>query len=73
MTQEEMITAHDGLEDGVYLVMVFDGGLKQHGIFTKFENAKAWMGTFPSSYNCLCAPFVLDNPDYGNVKKEEMQ
>lgn len=71
---EEMMAAHDALEDGVYLVEVFNKEqFIQHGIFSNSKKAQEWMRSLPNEYTCMCAPFILDNPDYGNVKKSEMQ
>ncbi len=70
----EMMAAHDALEDGVYLVEVFDKEkFLQHGIFSDSTKAREWMHSLPSEFKCICAPFILDNPECGNVKKSEMQ
>lgn len=71
---EEMIKKHDELENGVYLVEVFCRGVfVQHGIFTTSNKARAWMELLPQDMACVCAPFVLDMPDFGNIKRESMQ
>lgn len=70
----EMMAAHDALEGGVYLVEVFHyEQFIQHGIFSNSVVARAWMNTLPNEYTCMCAPFILDHPDFGNMKTEEMQ
>lgn len=70
----EMMAAHDALDDGVYLVEVFDKEkFIQHGIFDHSQKAREWMHSLPNEYTCLCAPFVLNAPNYGNVKKEDLQ
>lgn len=70
----DMMAEHDAREDGVYLVEVF---LKEefikHGLFSQSAKAQDWMRSLPNEYTCLCAPFVLDAPDLGNVDKEKMQ
>ncbi len=69
-----MIAAHDALDSGVYIVETWvDGSLGQHGVFTTSEKAIAWMETLPGDVKCICAPFVLDHPEFGNTPKEEMQ
>lgn len=70
----EMMAEHDALEGGVYLVEVFHlEKFIQHGIFSNSVVAREWMRSLPSEYSCLCAPFVLNHPDFGNVKKGNMQ
>ena len=72
--KEEMIEAHDALDGGVYIVMVFENGaLNRHAVFSTMEKAKNWMDSHPGNISCLCAPFVIDNPEYGNIPKNEMQ
>lgn len=72
--QKEMMSAHDALDDGVYLVAIFDKEtLKQQAVFTTFAKAKEWIDTFPHNLSCLCAPFVLDAPELGNSHKKDMQ
>lgn len=69
--RQKMLEAHDALESGVYLVEMFEKGkFRQHGIFTTSALATAWMESFPEC-DCVCAPFVLDEPAYGNVVKED--
>lgn len=70
----QMMAAHDALETGVYLVEIFlKGEFVKHGIFSNSQKARDWMHTFSHDHDCLCAPFVLDSPEYGDKKKEEMQ
>lgn len=72
MNESEMMAAHDGRDDGVYLVFAFGPeGKEKHGVFSTSIKAAEWMASLPE-YNCCCAPFIVDEPDYGNVKKEEM-
>lgn len=68
----KFVDTHDAAPGGVWLVEVFHkDAFIAHGVFSKFDLAKAWMGGQPSEYACLCAPFVVDHPDFGNVRKEE--
>ncbi len=70
----DMMAEHDAREGGVYLVEVFDKEkFIQHGIFSNSEKAREWIHALPNHLTCICAPFVLDHPDLGTVKKEDMQ
>ncbi len=67
------MAGHDALENGVYLVQIFlKGEFKAQAIFSHSEKAREWMFTFPHDHDCLCAPFILDAPEVGEVKKEDM-
>lgn len=70
--QYTFYATHDAHPDGVYLVEVFAGEkFVQHGIFREFEKASEWMKSLPSEYACLCAPFVLNEPEFGNTPSKE--
>ncbi len=74
MTIEDDLAAHDDKEDGVYLVEIFEKEkFIQHAIFSVFEKAKSWMGGLPTKYTCMCAPFIVDEPDAGKRGKGELQ
>ncbi len=74
MTIEEDIETHDAKEDGVYLVQVFEREVFiKHAIFSVFEKAKAWIHELPREYTCMCAPFILDQPEAGDRQKEDLQ
>lgn len=69
---QTMMHAHDALESGVYLVEVWHGNkILLHAVFSTVAKAQEWMDTLLDEYQCLCAPFVVDMPDYGNVPKKE--
>lgn len=73
MTIEDDIATHDAKEDGVYLVQVFEKEkFIKHAIFSVFEKAKAWIYELPREYTCQCAPFILDNPEAGERKEEDL-
>ncbi len=73
MTIEQDIENHDNREGGVYLVEVFHREkFIRHAVFSKFEKAKLWIHDLPKEYTSMCAPFVLDQPEYGVLDKEEM-
>ncbi len=66
----DMMAAHDALEGGVYIVEVFlKGDFIKHGVFSHSSKAQEWMRSLPNEYTCMAAPFVLDEPDFGNIKK----
>ncbi len=71
---QEMMKEHDAREDGVYLVEVFDKDVFiQHGIFNNSALAQTWMRSLPNKYTCMCAPFIMNQPDVGSVEKKDMQ
>jgi hypothetical protein len=37
-----------------------------HGIFGAIENAEAWADTFDDEWTFLFAPYVVDEPGFGN-------
>lgn len=73
MNDERAMENHDALPTGVYLVEAWrNGEFVQHGVFSTSVVAKAWMNGLPEDHVCFCAPFVLDEPTFGNVRKEEL-
>ncbi len=74
MSIEEDIENHDAKEDGVYLVQVFEKDkFIKHAIFSVFEKAKIWINDLPREFTCICAPFILDEPEAGDRKKDDLQ
>ena len=40
------------------------------GIFSSIEKAHAWRDTLGDEWTCIFAPYVVDEPDYGNVTRK---
>ena len=62
---------HDADPLGVYLVTIFPQ--ERNGIFTTKAAAEAWTATFPDDCSALYCPYVLNEPDYGNIPKSQQQ
>lgn len=60
----------DDHPDGVIVVQAYDNNEEVGmGIFSNEENANKWLNSLPEHYVCVVMPYVIDEPDYGNVEK----
>lgn len=59
---------------GVYIVSIFrEGAVVGHGVFSTKAKVKEWADKpeFDDAA-ALIVPFVIDEPDFGNIPKKEM-
>lgn len=56
---------HDAHPQGVYLVTVYPE--QRTAVFKTKAAADAWLATLPDESTAVVAPFVIDEPDFGNV------
>lgn len=65
---QEFYRRHRGGSGNVILAMVVDEDGHDHfGVFSTIEKANAWCERFEGG-NSVCAPLVVDEPDYGNTE-----
>lgn len=66
---------HRGGSGAVVLVIAQsdrDGG-QLFGVFGSIETARSWMDRLPKQYVSIVAPFIVDDPDWGNEAAEATQ
>ena len=74
--KDEFFARHRGGTGNVVVAWVLkDGERDQISVFGSIEQANAWANRFneDDGYVCVFVPFVVDEPDYGNVPKRERQ
>lgn len=63
---------HRGGSGAVVVVYVYrdNGGPNEPpwrtGIFGSIETAQEWRRAFGDDYTCVIAPYIVDDPDWGN-------
>ena len=64
----EYFNAHRGGSGQVVTVTaIHDLSEEQRlGIFGSIEKAKAWRDTLGDTWTCVYAPFIVDDPEFGN-------
>lgn len=68
-TQDDFYAQMDANPLGVYLVEVYDGLERRHlALFSTIEKAKKYCDT--QSGSTVCCPFIIDEPDFGNARKQ---
>ncbi|MCV0395466.1 MAG: hypothetical protein K5872_22220 [Rhizobiaceae bacterium] len=58
---------HCSAAGGVIVVHIHDGEGCQMGVFSSFNTAQEWIDRFDDAHQAVVVPYVLDEPDYGNV------
>lgn len=70
----DFYTQHRGGAGNVIMVTVFPPNSDFHGasvgLFSCIETAEKWAATFPDDHPTVFAPYVVDEPDYGNAAKQ---
>lgn len=57
--------------NAVYVVETYNGlDRKQLGLFSTKEKAQAWCDSWDDDHSCVVCPFVIDEPDFGNIPKK---
>jgi hypothetical protein len=65
--------SHCSTPGGVIVVEVWaDGERQQTGIFRSFDKAMAWRDRFGDDGAAIFSPYVLDEPDFGNVPADSL-
>lgn len=59
---------HDELPEGVYLVEVYQDEATNVGIFSTRAGVREFLAKVKGDYSSITAPFVVDVPEFGNVK-----
>jgi len=57
---------HDADPRGVYLVTVFPE--QRNAVFSTRAAVEAWLATLSEEVSTLTVPYVLNEPDYGNMR-----
>lgn len=70
MTEEQFFRLHDAEPRGVYLVTVYPE--ERNAIFGTKAAADAWLATLPDEDTAVVSPYVIDEPDFGNVPPERL-
>ena len=74
ITSDEFHDAMDANPYGVYLVNAYKAGKPvRDAIFSTKAKVEAWTNSLPDEYTCCVCPFVIDEPDFGNIKKDATQ
>lgn len=58
---------HRGGSGNVVVVLAYSHGIERTGIFSSIEKAQEWRDTLGDDWTCIFAPYVVDEPDFGNV------
>lgn len=65
--EDDFFDRMDANPSAVYLVEEYSGVDRQRtALFSTKEKAKEWMDLQEGT--CVCCPFVIDEPDFGNRK-----
>lgn len=66
---------HSARSDGVINVYAYnvETGDERTGIFSTMVRAQAWVNSLDEAWTTVSTPFILDEPDYGNIPKGEQQ
>lgn len=62
----EFYKKHCALYGGVIVGMAFYKDEERMGVFSSLKKASAWSETLGEEWNCMFAPFIIDEPDYEN-------
>lgn len=67
---DKFFKEHDELPSGIYKVDIYDkkNRFVMTALFSTIEKAQVWLKTLPDEGSCVTAPFVIDEPDFGNIK-----
>lgn len=69
ITSDEFHEMMDANPYAVYLVSVYENGKQvREAVFSTKAKVEAWTDSLPDAYTCAVAPFVVDEPDWGNVR-----
>lgn len=68
---ESFFETHDAHPHGVYLVTIYPE--ERNAVFTTKSAADAWIRSLPDYGQSLTIPYVLDEPDFGNVPVGTLQ
>jgi hypothetical protein len=71
MTDDEFYANHDADPRGVYLVTVYPD--ERTGIFTTQAAVTAWTEALADDETAVICPFVLDEPEFGNIPPGALQ
>lgn len=64
---EQFFQNHRGGSGAVVVVTaVRDDGQEQTGIFGSIETAHEWRRSLGDKFTCVFAPYIVDDPDWGN-------
>ena len=66
---DEFYRIHRGGAGNVIMVMAFNNGKDKIGVFGSIETAQKWALQFGGEWHCVFSPFIVDEPDFGNVKR----
>lgn len=58
---------HRGGTGNIILVSIFGDGLERVAMFSCIERAEEWADTFGDDARVVFSPYVIDEPDFGNV------
>jgi hypothetical protein len=70
VSADEFYNTHRGGSGAVILVLEFSGDDEIRGIFGSIESAHNWRNTLGDEYVCVFSPYVVDCPEWGNVKQQ---
>ena len=68
ITEDNFYKFHRGGSGAVVVVFVIDRktGDERTGIFSSIETAQEWRRSLPDDFACIFAPYIVDDPDWGN-------
>lgn len=67
----EFYKNHRGGSGAVIVVFAIDNsGHERVAVFGSIETATEWMLKNQETYDCVVAPYIVDDPDYGNVRQQ---
>lgn len=68
----DFYTAHRGGTGNIIMVTVFlhGAGLDRMAMFSSIERAEEWADRFGEHAHVVFAPYVVDEPEFGNATKQ---
>lgn len=73
-TVREFYDRHCATLGGVVVVLLYhpDGEGEDMGIFSSLDFAKEWIAAHPERTSAAIVPYMIDNPDYGCISRQDL-
>lgn len=70
----EFYERHCAMPGGVVIAFCYsaDGDEMVSGVFSSLEKASEWVATHQDEGSVIFSPYVIDQPEYGNVPHKEL-